>query len=597
MKNQTDYIDYRHAKTLSGLFLERSQRSPEHIAYHAYDPAQQTWVNYTWAHMHTDIVRWQTALSQAALAPGTRVAIHLPNSPEWVQFDQAALGLGLVVVPLYTNDRPDNLCYILQDADVQIILVNHLSEWQNMAQGCDTLNLQKVIVRTPLAANESSDLIIDMAHYLHPSDPKQSMITRGEPDDLASIVYTSGTTGRPKGVMLSHHNMLWNAYSGLQSIPVYPSDHLLSFLPLSHTLERSIGYYLCVMSGCKVSFARSVQELGEDLLTQKPTLLVAVPRIFERVYGKIQQSLSTKSALAHWLFKQASAIGWQRFLHQQKRAPWSLRFLFWPLLNQLVAAKIVAKLGGNLRFAIAGGAPMSVPVAKLFIGLGVPISQGYGLTETSPVISVNRLTANIIESVGTPLQGVEIKVGAQDELLVRSPGVMLGYWHNPTATAEMITAEGWLHTGDKVNIEDEHIFITGRLKEIIVLSNGEKLPPNDLEMAICLSPYIDQAMIIGDNRPFLSALVVLNETYWPKLAEQIPDGHGNLFSGAVKQQILDIIATQIHDFPGYARIHAVHLTLEPWSVDNQLATPTLKLKRHRISEHYASEIEKLYAGH
>jgi long-chain acyl-CoA synthetase len=422
----------------------------------------------------------------------------------------------------------------------------------------------------------------------------------GEPDELATIVYTSGTTGRPKGVMLSHRNILLNAESALDIVQMLPDDLLISFLPLSHTFERTVGYYIPMMVGCSIAYARSIPELAEDLQTVRPSLMISVPRIYERVYNKIQAGLAEKSPLATRLFDLAVETGWRRFLQRQGRGSWHPTFLLWPLLDKLVAGKIMAKLGGNMHLAASGGAPLPTPIAKVFIGLGLNLIQGYGLTETSPILTANPEDDNDPGSVGVPLRGVELRIGENDELLARGPNIMLGYWNNPEATAAVIDADGWFHTGDKARIENNHVYITGRLKEIIVLANGEKVPPADMEMAIALDPLFEQVMVIGDNRPFLTAVIVLNPEQWTSYAHDIgldPREPGSLQDTGLHQALSEKLAGYLREFPGYAQIRAITCTLEPWTIDNGLITPTLKLKRNRIMEHFAADIDRMYSGH
>jgi long-chain acyl-CoA synthetase len=292
------------------------------------------------------------------------------------------------------------------------------------------------------------------------------------------------------------------------------------------------------------------------------------------------------------LFAAAVATGWLRFEHRQGRTGWSPRLALWPILNQLVAGKIRARLGGKLRFAVSGGAPLNPAIAKIFIGLGVPIQQGYGLTETSPIITANPLEDNVPASVGVPLPGVEIKIGADDELLCRSPSVMLGYWNNPKATAEVIDTDGWLHTGDKVRIEHNHVFITGRLKEIIVLANGEKVPPADMEMCIGFDELIEQVLVVGEGRPYLSALVVLNRDTCAQLSID-PDNPDE----QTEQLLLQRIAKRIDSFPGYAKLHRVAIIRDPWTIDNGLLTPTLKVRRKQILQRYLDVVDAMYHGH
>jgi long-chain acyl-CoA synthetase len=315
--------------------------------------------------------------------------------------------------------------------------------------------------------------------------------------------------------MLSHANMLTNAHACLDTFAVSGDDLFLSFLPLSHTFERTLGYYLTVMTGSTVAFARSIQLLSEDLQNIRPTLLISVPRIYERVYGVIRTRLEEGLPLKRKLFYLAVEVGWARFEHQQGRGAWKPSFLLWPLLQKLVAQKVLDKLGGRLRVALSGGAALSPEISRVFVGLGLPIVQGYGLTETSPVITGNHLDNNYPDSVGQPIRDVEVRLGEQNVLLVKGPNVMLGYWNNPDATRATIDADGWLNTGDVAHISGTgHVYITGRIKEIIVMSNGEKIPPNDMELAILHDPLFDQVMIFGEARPYLVALAVLNPEVW-----------------------------------------------------------------------------------
>ena len=596
--NLSRVIEPATAGTLALLLLERVRRTPQHEAYRQFDAATQSWRSTTWAEALLEVKRWRLALQGEALQIGDRVAIMLGNCREWVFMEQAALGLGLVVVPLFTNDRAENVGYILNDAGVKVLLVN----------GKDHLDLLTPIhpqLRTlarvvTLQANFTA-LGLDnwraITSWL-PADAPSFEAHAGRTEDLATIVYTSGTTGRPKGVMLSHKNILSNAYAGVPYTA--PGDVFLSFLPLSHMLERTLGYYIPMMTGATVAFARSVPQLSEDLVTIRPTLLISVPRIYERVYARIQEQLVTKSPFARKLFETTVNVGWERFLIQQGRARWNPKMLLWPLLNRLVARKVLNKLGGRLRVAIAGGAALAPHIAKTFIGLGLPLIQGYGLTETSPIISGNKLDDNIPDSVGEPLLGVQVRVADNGELLAKGDGVMLGYWNCPEATQRIIDADGWLHTGDKARIESKHIFITGRLKEIIVLANGEKVAPGDMEQAIAADPLFEHVLVVGEGRPFLAALVSLQAEQCQKLANTLGVNLANvdaLDCKPVVDELLRRIALRTGVFPGYAQIRRVVVTREPWTIDNGLITPTLKLRRDRIVAHFAAQAERLYAGH
>lgn len=596
-----DLISVELARTLDGLFQQRVRRSPERTAYRHYDRQSREWRDYSWREMGDMVARWQVVLAGENLRRGDRVALTLRNSPEWVAFDQASLGLGLVVVPLYTDDRPDNIAYILQDAAVKLLLVQDGGRWKRLAEAIPPGSaLQRVLIQDAAdadAALMSADARVRRVDDLLPAAVSKIEPRNGDPHALASIVYTSGTTGRPKGVMLSHHNMLSIAHASITVIDCYQEDRFLSFLPLSHTLERTAGYYLPIMTGSTVAYSRSIGQLAEDLTLLRPTVLIAVPRIFERVYGRITDQMRQRPLLPRLLFRAAVRVGWNRFERAQQRAGLRPSMLLWPLLDRLVASKVTARLGGRLRIAVSGGAPLSAEIAQLFIGLGIPILQGYGLTETSPVVSVNPLEDNDPASVGVPLRGVEVRTGDDDELLVRGPGVMLGYWNNHAATAKMIDSDGWLHTGDQARIENNHIYITGRIKDILVLSNGEKVPPGDMELAIALDPLVSQVMVLGEGRPYLSALVVLEADHWPALAQDCgldPLARDSLRHPRVVAAVMQRIKAMLRQFPGYAKVRRVTLQLEPWTVENGLLTPTLKVKRAQVLKRNHQAINAMY---
>ncbi len=601
---QEDLINPEEAVTLDGLFAVRVRRDPDRPAYRYFEKATRIWQQLTWAEMAAQVARWRAALSRENLERGERVALQLRNRPEWVMFDQAALGLDLVTVPLYTDDRPENIAYILEQSGTRLLLVQDAGRWRRLAEVLPADGHLKTVLLLE-DGSQARELqrrdrrVRVVGDWLPaPGDELPTPRSQADPHALASIVYTSGTTGPPKGVMLSHHNMLSVAHGGLKMLNVYREDIFLSFLPLSHTLERTGGYYLPIMAGSQVAYARSVAQLAEDLKGIRPTLLIAVPRIFEKVYARIHDQMTQKGGLAQTLFDAAVATGWQRFLYQQGRASWSPRLLLWPLLQRLVARKVLAALGGRLRAAVSGGAALNEEVARLFIGLGLPIVQGYGLTETAPVISANPLQDNVPASVGLPLPGVQLKIGADEELLVRGAGVMQGYWNDRRSTAQTIDPDGWLHTGDQARIDASgHLYITGRLKDILVLSNGEKVPPGDMEQALALDLLFEQVMVVGEGRPYLCALIVLNGERWPAFAREQgldPEDPGALREARLHKAVLSRIKQALQHFPGYARIRRVHLTLDPWGIENGLMTPTLKLKRRDVLTRHAQEIEAIY---
>ncbi len=596
-----DMIPPEQAVTLPGLFAERVRRTPSACAYRRFDLDDRCCADISWQEAYTMVGRWQQALRREGLAPGDRVAIMVRNGLDWIGFDLAALGLGLVTVPLYVNDRPDNFAYIIEQTEARLLLIEGVDHWQGITEVHHRLaSLQRIVSLTPACEGDECDpRLVALDHWLPESATDYVLLDR-DAGGLASIVYTSGTTGDPKGVMLTHANILANAWAGALAVPVYPSDLFLSFLPLSHTLERTVGYYLPIMAGATVAHVRSLDKLTDDFREVRPTLLVSVPRIYERFHQRISERLAHGPAWKRKLFNLSVTIGWRRFEMQQGQRNWSAEILLWPLLDRLVARPVRAALGGRIRLAISGGAPLNPEIARVFLAVGVPVLQGYGLTETSPVVAVNRLEDNLPQTVGPPLQGVEVKLSPKEELLVRGPSVMRGYWQNAEATVQAIDQDGWFHTGDLARIEKSgHIRITGRSKEIIVLANGEKIPPADMEQAIAGDHLFDQVMIIGEGRPFLVALVVVNTAIWDKLA----GAHcldANLDKGLTpqcEQELLQRIAARLASFPGYALVRRVHVCSSPWEVAGGLLTATLKLRRKLIEERHQDAIDNLYAGH
>jgi long-chain acyl-CoA synthetase len=589
--------------TLCGLFRARVAATPDQVAYRQFDEAHDVWASFTWQQVAAGVARWQAALAKEGLAPGDRVAVMLKNCVEWVIFDQAALALGLVTVPLYLDDRPENAAYILDHADARLLLVEGRFQLRRLAEIAGPARSLQRIVSLVAPENGQGDWgprLVVAADWLAAAANTPIPEYLPAADHLASIVYTSGTTGRPKGVMLTHDNLLWNAFYASQCADFGPHEVFLSFLPLSHTLERTGGYYLPMLLGAEVAYARSVTQLAQDLQAIRPTVLISVPRIYERVYSRIRSGLEKKKRFAQGLFRLAVQVGWRRFERSQGRAEWHPELLLWPLLDKLVARKLTETLGSRLRLAISGGAALSPEIARVFIGLGVPIYQGYGLTETSPVVCVNRPGSNVPASIGPPLPGIEVKIGEQDELLTRSRCVMRGYWKNEEATRAMIDADGWLHSGDQVSVDaNGHYAIIGRIKDIIVLNNGEKVPPAEMESAILLDPLFEQAMIVGEGKPFLAALTVLNAEQWRDFAVSLgvdPDHPAALRDPTVLKALIRRVADHLRHYPGYAQIRRLHPDLSPWTVDNGFLTPTLKVRRSQVLTHYRAAVEAMYAG-
>ena len=595
-RRDTRYLMFEDDATIADVFALRSRTSPNAPAYREYDNATKEWRGVSWREIGDLVARAREGLRRDGFAPGERIAIMMKNGINWVLFDQAAFAHGMVPVPLFVDDRPDNVAYILNDADVKAIVIDGDEHWKRLKTVREQLGTLKRIISVKPIVDADEPRLVTIADWL----PAAAVAHDKPPTigaDLATIVYTSGTTGKPKGVMLSHRNMLSNVQSGLAVYDVYPEDIFLSFLPLSHMFERTCDYYLNVVSGASIVFSRSIPQLAEDFRTIQPTIIFSVPRIYERFYAAIYDQLKKAPPIRKKLFEFAVETGWAKFEYTHGRSSWKPQFLLWPILEKLVAKKLLERLGGRLKFAISGGAALSPSVAKVFIGLGLPICQGYGLSEASPLLTVNLIEKNNPLTIGPAVPGVELRIGDNGALFARGPNVMMGYWNNPEATNAVLSPDGWLNTGDQVKM-DEHGFITitGRLKEIIVMGNGEKIPPVDMELAIQLDPLFEQVLVYGEAKPYLAAIVVLNDDEWAKVAAETgldPKMHDN----KAEKLLVARITKRIKGFPGYAQVRKVTIAKEKWTIDNGLMTPTLKLKRNVVFQKYAESIDEMYKGH
>ena len=595
----TRYLMFDDSATIADVFAMRCRTSPNAPAYREFDGTTREWQGIDWREAGERVARMREGLRREGLQSGQRIAVMLKNSINWIVADQGAFAQGLVTVPVFVDDRPDNVAFILNDADVKLIVIDGEEHWKRLKTVREQLgSLQRILTTKPV--NDPDEPRLQLLTDWLPTDAGAHERLAVNATDLATIVYTSGTTGKPKGVMLSHRNILSNVQSGLAVYDVFPEDIFLSFLPLSHMFERTADYYLNVVSGASMVFSRSIPQLAEDFRIVRPTIIFSVPRIYERFLAAINDQLRQSSPAKRKLFDLAVDVGWSRFEFQNGRGPWKPSFLFWPLLEKLVAAKLLARLGGNLRFAVAGGAALSPAVSRVFVGLGLPICQGYGLTEASPLLAVNLLDRNEPSSVGPPVPGVEMRLGENSVLLARGPNIMMGYWNNPEATRAVLSEDGWLNTGDQVRFDEQgFVHITGRIKEIIVLGNGEKVPPVDMEMAIQMDPLFEQVLVYGEAKPYLSAIVVLNDEEWGRTAVDAKVDPRLEGMGKEKSEkfLVQRIGKLVKGFPGYASIRKVAVAREKWTIDNGLITPTLKLKRNAIFQKYANAIDDMYKGH
>ena len=592
-------------RVLPELLTHHMEKRPDLPLFTFWLPTEKTWKTINVKETVEQITRWRHALVKEGLTKGDRCAMLLPNGINAILFDQSVLANALVPVPLHAVDTAGSSSYIINDSGAKLLVTGRLNRWEAIRDTEDHPALKTVVITgEPVQEHQDGDVrVVGLDQWL--TEGNGSELPAGpEPQDLAALVYTSGTTGKPKGVMLTHRAILANVTGVLQNICPEPEDVWLSFLPLSHTFERTTTYYTAMGFGNRVAFNRNIGLLADDLKVIQPTILMSVPRIYEKVYDKIQDALVKKPAFVQKLFHTAVDVGYRRFC-RENGLPVQGGFLslFDPLiagfLDKKVGAGIRGIFGGRPRIFISGGAAFNPEVSRTFLGLGINILQGYGMTETAPIMSVNKVGDNHPQTVGPALVNIEVRVGENDELQMRGPSLMNGYWNRPADTKAVFTEDGWLRTGDQADIfSDGHIRIKGRIKEIIVTSTGEKVPPADLEQALESDHLVSQAMVVGENRPYIAALVVLNAQEWKKLAAELKldaDDPLSLETRAARQAVLRRVKAAAAGFPNYAVPRQVRLFLEPWSIENGLMTPTLKLKRGPMRIRFADAIESLYA--
>lgn len=603
--------DLKKCKTLCEFVPLRARQIPQTVALRQYDRKEKAWKDVTYASLDKQITAWRRALEALHLERGARVAILLNNSVDAVLADQAVLANGLIPVPLHAIDTPGSSAFILIDSQSSALITNKADRWGLIEKtNVPMPDLKRVILTEETGINEKDEhrQILSKDIWLASGKDIQELPEGPKSEDLAAIVYTSGTTGRPKGVMLTHHNIVENVIATLIHIAPAPKPGyiFLSFLPLSHTFERTAGYYLALGMGCTITYNRSIMLLAEDLRTVKPDVLISVPRIYEKIYARINEQLGKKPAIARWLFNCAVNVGWRKFCAENKlpvpKSPWQFADSFTgPILKKLVADKVLEQFGGNLKVAIAGGAALNGKVARVFGGLGLAPIQGYGMTEASPIIAGNSLTLNQPDTVGKLFPNLQMRLAPEThEIQIRGSSIMKGYWKRPEDTARVLDSEGWLSTGDVGEINETGLLrIKGRIKEIIVTSTGEKVPPVDLELALETDPLFSQAYVVGENKPFISAVTVLNPEEWKKLAAElkVSASEASLKLTSVRTAILKRVKAAAADFPHYALPRKVLLTLKPWTIENGLLTPTLKLKRTPLAKFFKKEIDEIYEKH
>jgi long-chain acyl-CoA synthetase len=547
--------------------------------------------------------RLAKALTDLGVERGDRVALMAENGPHWPNVDFATLCIGGVVVPVYPTLLPEQAAYIVHDCGAKVVFAETTAHLEGLLS--HAAELPDVRHYVLIRGTSDDGRVMTLEQLLERgADPDvagfEAAARAARPEDLATFIYTSGTTGQPKGVMLTHGNIASNIEGGLTVIPFEDGYVALSFLPLSHSFERTTDYVYFLKS-CPIAYAESVATVPKNMLEVRPEVFVSVPRVYEKILARVQENVAASSPIRQRIFSWAVTVG-------REALPWRLKLerppglLGWKLglADKLVFAKIRERLGGRFRFAMSGGAPLGRDVAEFFWGAGIPIYEGYGLTETSPIISCSGATGVKMGTVGRVIPGVEVKIAADGEILARGPNIMKGYWNLPKETAEAIDSEGWFHTGDIGEVDGEGFLrITDRKKELIVNAYGKNIAPAPLENELKSSPFIAQAVVIGDRRKFLSALLVPEFDHLKAWAAKNGVHGGDVDELLRDARVRDLYAAEVAKvnahLPGFEKIVAWDLLPSEWTLETGELTPTQKVKRRVINQKYGDIIDRLYA--
>jgi long-chain acyl-CoA synthetase len=590
-------------RNLCTVFAQVAQRQPDHTALVRILKGQT--YPLTYGDYLQRVIHLSSGLEATGVSSGDRVLLLSENRPEWAIADYALLSLGAIVVPVYPSLPANQIEYLARDSGARVIIVSDEKQYRKAVEVSQAVpQLETIVCMDPpdeFASNAITFAGIerrgaedtDAARRFH------ERIAKIPPEHIATFIYTSGTTGEPKGAMLTHHNLQSNVDACLQIIDAGPDDVFLSFLPLSHVFERMGGHFTAVACGATVYYCETLFTIARDMQIARPTVMLAVPRLFESIRDRIMENVTKQPPLRrrifHWAFRNASKAA-QAVRGERRWTPW-LRFKN-RLADKLVLHKVRDLTGGRLRFFVSGGAALGRHTAEFFHAFGILVLEGYGLTETSPVVSVNRPEYYRFGTVGRPIPGVEVRIAEDGEILVRGPNVMLGYYNKPAETAEVIDPDGWFHTGDLGSIDaDGFLRITGRKKDIIVLANGKNVAPVPIEEQLKSSPYISEAVLFGDEQDVITALIVPNfeqTREWAKMQGLLVQSDAELVAlPEVKQlmkQEIDRLTTHLAEFE---KVRRFTLLDHPFSIETGELTPTLKVRRHFIKQRYAKELEAM----
>jgi long-chain acyl-CoA synthetase len=550
------------------------------------------------------VTRVALGLRDQGVRRGDKVVLLAENGPWWAMTDYAIICLGAVTVPIYTSLVPEQIKYIINDSDAKVVIVSDRLLWEKIALIKDDLPQVSSFISFEAAPPTPGVLplsrIEEQGAKVAIENPSLFLQTANAvgPDDIASIIYTSGTTGIPKGVMLTHANFLSNVETLASIIDFGPSDIDLSFLPLSHVLERLVTFAF-LSRGTTMAYAESIETVAENLIEVRPTIMVSVPRLFEKIYSRVMDTVLTGSFLKKKIFFWAVNVGrtgGARRLRNQPLTPSLERKL--RLAHKLVFSKILEKTGGRVRFFVSGGAPLAKDIAEFFYALGLVVLEGYGLTETSPVIAVNTFANLRFGTVGKPIPCVEVRIAADGEILVKGPNVMKGYYKKPAETEEALV-DGWLHTGDIGYLDqDGFLVISDRKKDLIVTSGGKNIAPQPIENQLKRNPYILNAVVLGSRRKFVSALIVPNFEKLEEYAKSQNISYVNRRDLIHNETLLRFLGAEVDrttpNLAPYEKIKKIAILERDFEIEKGEITPTLKVKRNIVEEKFKDVIDSLY---
>ncbi len=593
-------------KNLPEMFFSVARATPQKPAYRYKE--KNRWKDISFSEALYNVQHLAAALHERGIGNGYSVAIISHNRPEWAISDYAIMSIGAVTVPIYPSLLPEQISLLLNHSEVSMVIVEDEQQWkkiQSIRSQIPAVN-HFVLMDKPdnglPAGWELLHHVIKSGKTILEQEPEliEDSVSKIQPDDLATIIYTSGTTGEPKGAMLTHSNFLFNIEGAAKIFTIYENDSLLSFLPLSHVLERMAGHFLATFFGCTISYAERIEAVPQNLIEVKPTIAISVPRLFEKIYARIWDTVESGPVVKRILFNRALDIGKAMLDHTlHKTQPGIILKMKHRLAQKLVFSTLQAKLGGRMRFFVSGGAPLSAEIARFFAAVGIYILEGYGLTETSPAITMNHFDAFRFGTVGPVMPDEEVRIANDGEVLTRGGHVMKGYYKNPQATAEVFDEDGWFHTGDIGHLDaDGFLVITDRKKNIIVTAGGKNIAPQPIENKLLGSRYIEQIVLIGDRRKYCTAVLTLSEeaiTYWCTV-NRLPLLQAKAYQSSkpIRALIRKEIDRLTAHLPSYETIKDFYIAPQPFTIESGHLTPSLKVKRQEVEKTYSDAINQLY---